>query len=169
MIGKIRFYTLRAMETILILLVMGLTLAVLWGVFTRFCIGRQASYTDELARILLVWVSMIGGALAFGLKAHLGVDFFVGKMAPEARKMLSIVVQLVTLVLTSVVFLVGGTLLASVQMSQQLPTMPWISRGVVYAAVPIAGVFIFMFTLENLVEILRTPAEKLGAQTQSEG
>jgi TRAP-type C4-dicarboxylate transport system permease small subunit len=34
---------------------------------------------------------------------------------------------------------------------------------------PIAGVLIILFALENIVEIIRTPAEKLGAQTKSEG
>jgi TRAP-type C4-dicarboxylate transport system permease small subunit len=165
----IRNGVVKVLETILIVFVIGLTLAVLWGVFTRFCMGHQASFTDELARILLVWVSMIGAALAFGLKAHLGVDFFINKLLPNARKALSVVVQLVTIVLTVVIFLVGGVSLALAQMGQQLPTMPWLSRGMVYAAIPVAGVFILMFTLENLIVILKTPAEKLGAQTQSEG
>lgn len=165
----IRDGIVKVLETILIVFVIGLTLAVLWGVFTRFCMGHQASFTDELARILLVWVSMIGAALAFGLKAHLGVDFFINMLLPNARKALNVIVQLVTIVLTMVIFLVGGVSLALAQMGQQLPTMPWLSRGMVYAAIPVAGVFILMFTLENLIVILKTPAEKLGAQTQSEG
>lgn len=165
----IRNGVVKVLETILIVFVIGLTLAVLWGVFTRFCMGHQASFTDELARILLVWVSMIGAALAFGLKAHLGVDFFINKLLPNARKALNVIVQLVTIILTVVIFLVGGVSLALAQMGQQLPTMPWLSRGMVYAAIPVAGVFILMFTLENLIVILKTPAEKLGAQTQSEG
>jgi TRAP-type C4-dicarboxylate transport system permease small subunit len=159
----------KVLENILIVCMIGLTLAVLWGVFTRFCMGRQASFTDELARVLLVWVSMIGAALAFGLKAHLGVDFFINKLSPDARKVLSVVVQLVTIILTVVIFLMGGVSLTLAQMGQVLPTMPWLSRGMVYAAIPVSGVFILLFTIENLVVILKTPAEKLGAQTQSEG
>jgi len=168
-VQAIRNGIVKILENILILLVIGLTLSVLWGVFTRFCLGHQASFTDELARILLVWVSMIGAALAFGLKAHLGVDFFINKLQPCARKILNVVVQLVTITLTVVIFLVGGISLALAQMGQQLPTMPWLSRGMVYAAIPVAGVFILMFTFENLIVILKTPAEKLGSQTQSEG
>ena len=40
---------------------------------------------------------------------------------------------------------------------------------VVYLSLPVAGGFIALFALENLVAILRTPADRLGAQTQSEG
>jgi len=66
------------------------------------------------------------------------------------------------------VFVVGGWGLAMGQMGQQLPALP-IKRGLVYISMPIAGVLIVLFALENIVEIIQTPAEKLGAQTKSEG
>ena len=159
---------IRSLEVLLMVMVAALTLTVLWGVFTRFCLGSQAEYTDELARVLLVWVSMVGAALAFGVKAHLGVDFFVNKLHPEARKTLSVLVQAVTAVLAVAVFIVGGWGLAMGQMGQQLPTLP-LSRGLVYISIPLGCVLICLFALENLVEIIRTPAGLLGAQTKSEG
>ena len=158
---------IRSLEVLLMVMVAALTLTVLWGVFTRFCLGSQAEYTDELARVLLVWVSMVGSALAFGVKAHLGVDFFVNKLHPEARKTLSALVQAVTAFLAAAVFIVGGWGLAMGQMGQQLPTLP-LSRGLVYISIPLGGVLICLFALENLVEIIKTPAELLGAQTKSE-
>lgn len=166
---KVRDVLVKALKSLVSILIAALTLVVLWGVLTRFCLGKQASYTDELARMLLIWASMFGGALAFGMKAHLGVDYFVGKMHPEARKFLSLVVQVITAILAVVVFIIGGWVLASAQFGQQLPTMPWLTRGAVYASIPVSGLFIVLFSAENFLEILRTPAEKLGAQTQSEG
>ena len=158
---------IRTLEVLLMLMVAVLTLTVLWGVFTRFCLGSQAEYTDELARVLLVWVSMVGAALAFGEKAHLGVDYFVNMLHPEARKTLSMLVQVVTVVLAVAVFVIGGWGLAMGQMGQQLPTLP-ISRGMVYLSIPLGGVLICLFALENLAEIIKTPAGLLGAQTKSE-
>jgi len=168
LLQKIKKGFIRSLEVLLMVMVAALTLTVLWGVFTRFCLGSQAAYTDELARVLLVWVSMVGAALAFGVKAHLGVDFFVNKLHPEARKTLSMLVQVVTAVLAVCVFVVGGWGLAMGQMGQQLPTLP-ISRGLVYFSIPLGGVLICLFALENLVEIFKTPAELLSAQTKSEG
>jgi len=165
---KVRGGFISTLEVLLMVLVAVMTLTVLWGVFTRFCIGYQADYTDELARVLLVWIAMIGAALAFGVKAHLGVDYFVSKLHPEARKTLSVIVQLVILALALIVFVIGGWGLAMGQMGQQLPALP-IARGMVYISMPIGGVLIILFALENMIEIIRTPAEKLGAQTKSEG
>lgn len=160
---------LRSLEVLLMVMVAVLTLTVLWGVFTRFILGHQAEYTDELSRVLLVWVSMIGAALAFGEKAHLGVDYFVNKLDPDARKILSALVQVVIVLLAVIVFVIGGWGLALSQMSQKLPTMPWMTRGHVYLAIPLGGLFMILFAVENLLSILKTPADQLGAQTKSEG
>ncbi|MDD4102924.1 MAG: TRAP transporter small permease [Kiritimatiellae bacterium] len=165
----VRHGFLRSLEILLMLMVAVLTLTVLWGVFTRFVLGHQAEYTDELARVLLIWISMIGGALAFGEKAHLGVDYFVIKMDPEARKTLAIIVQVIILLLAVIVFMIGGWTLAMGQMAQKLPTMPWMTRGMVYLSIPLAGVFILLFAVESMITLIQTPADKIGALTKSEG
>ena len=182
---KVRNGLVRALEWAVIIMVIVLTLDVLWGVFTRFFLGGelahrlfagiiperhlgQAPYTDELACVLLVWISMFGSALAFGRKSHLGVDFFMMQLEPQARKIMAIFVQLIVLALTVTVFIIGGWMLAQSQMGQELPTMRWLSRGQVYLSLPISGAFIILFTLENLVQIIRTPADHLASQTQSE-
>ena len=55
-----------------------LVVDVLWGVLTRNFIGEQARWSEELARFLLVWVSFLGGAIAYLDDKHLGVDILVG-------------------------------------------------------------------------------------------
>ncbi len=154
---------------VVIALVALMTLDVLWGVFSRFVLGSQAPYTDEAARVLLVWISFLGGALAFEAKAHLGVDFLVTKLDPSARKLCAVLVQLLTLALALAVFVWGGWRMAEAQMGAALATMPFLSRGMVYMAVPVGGAFVALFVLETLADILRTPAERLGSMTQSEG
>ena len=96
------------LETALILAVAVLVLDVLWGVFTRYALTEQAKWSEELARFLLVWVSLLGGAAAFGEKAHLGVDYFVGKFDPSAHKLITIIGQLIILFFAVTVFIVGA-------------------------------------------------------------
>ena len=85
------------LNAVLIVAVGLLVLDVVWGVFTRYAMGEQAKWTEELARFLLIWVTLLGGAVAFGTKGHLGVDYFVGKFHPEARKIMSVFSHLVVL------------------------------------------------------------------------
>ncbi len=68
----------RMLEILLIIAVALLVLDVVWGVFSRYIMGEQTKWTEELARFLLVWVSLLGGAVAVGTQGALGVAYFVG-------------------------------------------------------------------------------------------
>jgi len=169
------------LETALIAAVLVLVLDVLWGVLTRwsgslvvwladrdvtawsFLPRGQNELTEEIARFLLVWVAMLGSAVAFGEKAHLGVDYFVGKFHPSAQKFMSIVGQIVVLIFAVTIFIVGGGRIALDNMEQIAPALGkyGVKMGHVYLALPIAGVFIILFTVEQLLEtLLTTPAQQ---------
>ncbi|MHC5158432.1 MAG: TRAP transporter small permease, partial [Planctomycetota bacterium] len=62
MLKKGRIALCRLLEAALILAVAVLVLDVLWGVFTRYALSEQAKWSEELARFLLVWISLLGGA-----------------------------------------------------------------------------------------------------------
>ncbi|QBG48076.1 TRAP transporter small permease [Verrucomicrobia bacterium S94] len=144
----------------LIVAVTLLVLDVCWGVFTRFVMGEQAKWTEELARFLLVWVSLLGGAVAFGTKGHLGVDYFVGKFDPEVQKLMAVVVHGVVLFFAGSVFIYGGgrVVFDALAMEQTTPALGW-KMGHVYLALPIAGLFMMLYTIENLVETLTGKVE----------
>ena len=143
---KGRLALCRLLEAALILAVAVLVLDVLWGVFTRYALSGQAKWSEELARFLLVWISLLGGAVAFGERAHLGVDYFVGKFDPAARKFVTIIGQLVVLLFAVTIFIVGGYNLVAdtLTIGQTTPALG-LEMGHVYLAVPIAGVFIILF------------------------
>ena len=64
------------LEVLLMVSVAVLAVDVLWQVFTRFIMGKPSSWTEELATFLLIWVSLLGAAVALGRGAHLGIDYF---------------------------------------------------------------------------------------------
>ena len=144
----------------LIIAVLLLVLDVVWGVFTRHILNEQAKWTEELARFLLVWISMLGGAVAFGTKGHLGVDYFVGKFDPEVQKLMAVVANLIVLFFAVAVFVVGGGQVVrdALAVEQMTPALGW-KMGYVYLAVPIAGIFMVIYTIENLIETIATKPE----------
>ncbi len=166
----------RVLEIALILAVAALVASVVWGVMTRwsgdfsakFSDGSvegiwawlpagQAQWTEELAKFLLIWVSLLGGAVAFGRKSHLGVDYFVGKLNREASQWSAMVVHAVVLFFAIAVLVVGGSRVASdtLAMEQTTPVLGW-KMGHVYLALPIAGVFVILYTLEGALETWAT-------------
>lgn len=159
---KVKALLDRVLNTALIVAVALLVFSVCWGVFTRFLLGSQAGWTEELARFLLIWIALLGGAVAFGARSHLGVDYFVGKLDPEANKLMAVVAHLVVLVFAVSIFLVGGFQVVrdSLLMEQTTPALGW-KMGHVYLALPISGVFMVIYTLENILETLRSTPEQL--------
>lgn len=159
---KLKKGMIAVLNAVLIIAVLFLVLDVVWGVFTRYVMGEQAKWTEELARFLLVWVSLLGGAVAFGIKGHLGVDYFVGKFDPEARRLMALFAHLVVLFFASVVFIYGGVRVVSdaFAMEQMTPALE-MAMGYVYLALPISGIFIVLFTIENLLETWGAPLDAL--------
>ena len=53
---------------------------VLWQVFTRFFTATPSSFTDELARYLMIWLGILGAAYVAGKNEHVAIDFFAKKV-----------------------------------------------------------------------------------------
>lgn len=160
----------RLLEWILITAMALLVFDVLWGVISRslgtfrawifkdfgvllsFLPSGQSPWTEELARFLLMWVGLLGAALAFARGGHLGVDYFVGKLHPDARRWMRSFVWLIVLFFAWTVLCRGGWDLTSrtFAMKQETPALG-IAKGWVYLAVPISGLFTLLFGAVNLV------------------
>lgn len=150
-LGPVNAILIRVLEVLAIMAIGTLVLDVVWGVATRYVLGEQAKWTEELARFLLIWVSMLGGALAFRRREHLGIDFLVGQMHPDVGGGVRRLKQGVVCFTTAAVFLYGGVRIVSDALvaGQMTPALGW-KMGYVYSAVPLAGVFILLFALEEM-------------------
>lgn len=146
----------RVLEWFLVITLALLVLDVVWGVLTRYLFAQQAKWSEELARFLLIWVTLLGGAVAFGTKAHLGVDYFVNRLHPDARRWTALVSHAVVLFFAAEVLLRGGILvvLEALKLEQTTPALGW-KMGYVYLALPISGLFVVLYSLENLLQTWR--------------
>ena len=66
---------------LLIVMMALLVTDVTWQVLTRFILPQPSSFTEEVARFLLIWISLIGGAYAYRQNSHLGFDLLVKKIS----------------------------------------------------------------------------------------
>lgn len=175
MLKKSRVTLCRLLEAALILAVLVLVLDVLWGVLTRwsgsfvvwlseqgveawyFLPRGQNELSEEIARFLLIWISLLGGAVAFGEKAHLGVDYFVGKFDLAAQKLIAVCGHIIVLIFAISIFIIGGSSIVRDNMQQLAPALgpqTGLQMGHVYLALPIAGVFMIIFTVERILELI---------------
>lgn len=156
-VSKITRVLSTCLQWLLIAAMTLLVVDVVWGVLTRYVGGEQASWTEELARFLLIWVSLLGGAAAFEQKSHLGVDYFVTKFDDSIRDNLKMFSYAIVLFFAISIFVVGGSQVVynALVLDQTTPALGW-KMGLVYLVIPISGVFMVLFTIVNLME-LRSP------------
>lgn len=143
----------RGLEIFTTLLFAALVLVVLWGVVSRYWPGIPPSdWTEELGIYLLVWVSLLGAALTFRERGHLGVDYFVSKFDPVAKRWAAVLVEICVLIFAGFCLCYGGYRLVSDTLStgQLTPVLQW-KVGYFYSSVPISGIFFVAFAIEHLL------------------
>jgi len=145
----------RSLELLVMVVVAVLVVDVLWQVFTRFILKNPSIWTEELAIFMLIWVSLLGAAVALNRGAHLGIDYFVGKLSPKKRLYTEVFVFLCISLFSVTVMVLGGIdLVISTLKLQQLSPALGIKVGYVYLAIPISGFFLALYSIIGLVERL---------------
>ncbi|MFK8163218.1 MAG: TRAP transporter small permease [Lewinella sp.] len=125
---------------------------VLWGVFTRYAIGDQAGWTEELARYLLIWISLLGSAYAVANRSHIAISLLPDSLEGTRKRNLDRVIDVLILIFALGVLVFGGAYFVwlAFSLGQQAPTLG-IPIGVVYLAVPLAGLLISFFQLKDII------------------
>lgn len=144
----------RGLEVLTIVLFTALVIDVLWGVISRYWPGIPPSdWTEELGIYLLVWVSLLGSALTYRERGHLGVDYLVSHFDPAARRLSAIFVELCVIAFAGFALCHGGYLLVreTLASGQLTPVLQW-KTGYMYVVVPVSGLFFVAFAIEHLVE-----------------
>lgn len=165
---KTKQLTARALGWLAIGVFLILVLDVLLGVFSRKILGDQIRWTEELARFLLVWVSFLGGAIAYIDDKHLGVDLLVERLDPLARRLSRVLVHGLIFAFALFVMGLGGTRLVidRFDAGQLMPALQ-IEKAWFYLAVPISGFLIALFALGNVIALLMG-AEDVKGQDEAE-
>src|SRR3984893_14561089 len=149
--SRLDYWVARTETAVIILLVALLTAVTFAQVLTRYVLGDPLIWSEEAARYLFVWVSMIGAALALREGGHFGLDLLIRPM-PQLKPVLGPLVILV-MVMFLVILLKTGideTRLASMQFAMTFPMrMQW-----AYLALPVgAGLMLFHI----LVQVICAP------------
>ena len=138
----------------LVILMAAMTLDVLWGVFTRYAMSNQASWSEELARFLLIWIGILGAAYASGQKMHLSIDLLKPKLDARGQKRLDLFINVLVVLFAVCILLIGGFRLIYVtQTLGQTSAALRFPMAAVYSVVPIAGALICYYKLSDIIQL----------------
>jgi TRAP-type C4-dicarboxylate transport system permease small subunit len=117
-------------------------------VLARYAFQHSLSWSEEVGRFIFVWISFLGMAACFKSGAHVALDLLVKYLTGFSRKTLEIVNGILTVLLSSAIF-VSGISLFQLGTRQQSPAlnipMQWI-----YIVVPVSGLLLLYFSIRIL-------------------
>ena len=110
----------------------------------RYVLESPLPWSDEAARYLLVWVSMLAIALAFRDDSHIRLDYFFVKLSPPVRHGLWIFLNLITLTFLTLLLVYGipNAVMGKFTCSPGLTTLfttSSVSMFIPYLSVPVAA------------------------------
>jgi TRAP-type C4-dicarboxylate transport system permease small subunit len=141
----------RVLAIFLMLLMAAIVIDVSWQVLSRFIVGKPSSFTEEVARFLLIWIGILGAAYAFRTHAHLGLDLITNKLPFEKRVRADLVVQLICFAFAASVMVYGGINLVHLQLELgQTSAALQIKMGYIYLVIPLAGLLICIYAIDNI-------------------
>jgi TRAP-type transport system small permease protein len=138
------------------LLFIGVVTTMLLQILGRIGVFDPPIWTEELSRWLWVWMVCFGMAEVERRNEHLAVDFLVTRLPALPRKAVRVGTDLVYLAVMGGLIWIGtiGAVRAWPSQSVTMPT----TDAVLYAAFPVAAVFIALRILLRLIGRVRRPA-----------
>ncbi|HBT49757.1 MAG TPA: hypothetical protein DEA61_08030, partial [Caldanaerobacter subterraneus] len=137
-------------NTLLILLVF----CVLMQVIFRYVLKISVPWTEELARVITIWLTIIGLAVIESENTQITTTYFVSKMKGSYQKIWKTVIALLTIIFLCT-FFVGSLKMLPKASNIMLGSMPFLKTSIIYIppiiAVPLAIIFI-IYQLKDFKE-----------------
>ncbi|MEO7114284.1 MAG: TRAP transporter small permease [Caldimonas sp.] len=138
----------RALEITIVACLAVMSVLVFTNVILRYAFDSGIAWSEELARLVFVWLIFLGAILASKEHAHIGFDTLVKRLPDAGRKLLIVVSG--GLMLACCVFLViGGWEQTVINLQNEYPVLG-ISYAWLYAVAVVFGVGTAISILVNL-------------------
>ena len=127
---------------------------VLWQVFTRFIVGNPSSFTDELARYLMIWLGILGAAYVSGRNMHVAIDVLPLRCDDKTQRKLKRIVYVLIIAFALFAMVIGGLRLVYITsvLDQHSPALQ-IPLAAVYFAIPLSGALIIYYKISDILNL----------------
>lgn len=124
-------------ERVCVALLVLLVLDVWLGVLLRYVIPLPLTFTEELARYLMIWMALLAVSCGIAHREHIGVEFVFVRLPARMRRWLAVAFDVIAFVFFFALFWYG---LGFVERGMTRLTMIYaIPKGYAFAGVPLAA------------------------------
>lgn len=129
----------------------GLTAVITLQIVSRVFF-TSVSWTEEVVRFLLIWITFLGAALAYQQGRHIAVMVLCDNLPPALRRIVSGAAVLVTIAFLLTLVKIGWQYM-NMQSFQKSPSLR-LSMTYVYAVMPFAALIMAGLSLIDLTRLL---------------
>jgi len=140
----------------LVLAVIGLMAVILcvqWQVIGRYVLNDTPTWAENLALLLVLFVTAFGLAVGVRDAGHIGLESLVVLLPEQWQHRIEILIHALVAVFGGLM-VQGGWLWAHAKWGEKKPMLP-VPDGIDYVPIIIAGALIVLFSIEHIVALIR--------------
>lgn len=135
----------RLLELYSKVVLLAIVLIVSAQVVARKFLNSSIIWSEEVARLLMVWMAFISMAIGVAKQLHISIRMFYDHLPKPLRKAADVIERLCTLFAGAVLLIYGSKLVAA-STTSTLATTKW-PKFVLYLMIPVGGFFMIYCTI----------------------
>jgi len=130
-----------------------IVMVVAWQVFGRYVLNSSPTWAENLALVLVLYVTLIGAAVGVRDAGHIGMDSILVLLPEHLRNKIEVLIHVLVALFGAAMVWNGWILGASVA-PYKLPNIN-LSEAVRYVPLVVSGAMIVLFSIEHLIALAR--------------
>lgn len=130
-----------------------------WQVITRYLLNNPSSWSEEMVSYMFAWMSLLGASIVTSERGHMNIPVLIEHVGPGAQKLLLCLGEVIAFLFSLVILVFGGVQIANLAMGQMTSSLG-VPIGIFYVVMPVCGVLNMIFTVTNIVDILKNDVKE---------
>ena len=128
----------RLLDAIVCAMILVMAATIVWQVFARYVLDAAPGWSEELARFLMIWVTLLGGAAVLRGGGHIAVTALLDWLPPRSHPAVLALRDIAMLAALAVLVRFGWDY-ASLNAVQESAALE-IRKSIIYAALPLGAI-----------------------------
>ena len=158
-LDKIMNIIAKFVEITVVISVGAISLILITNVFFRYVLNKPIVGADEVALLLLVWITFLGACLGIRRREMIAVTFLIEKVSKTSYKIIQILIQISILLFSLLLLYYGFEWLTSSSIMNAKSSALRIPLWIPYLIFPTSMLIMVVFSLDNIRYLLKNKEE----------
>lgn len=126
---------------------------VFYQVFGRYVLNSSPTWTESMALVLVLYVTLIGAAVGVRDAGHIGMESLLVLVPEKVRNNIELLIHVLVIVFACAM-IYNGILLGRSVASYKIPNLG-LPEGIRYIPLVTSGVLIILFSIEHIIALVK--------------